>query len=87
MTTIPGLDAPLTDPRPARLRVMHKMYGRDPAHACGSCRHLIARHYSKVYYKCGLTRLTCGPQTDWRMRWEACGKYEEGEPTDECRLP
>ena len=79
MPILAGFDVAPIDPRPARLRVMHKMYGRDPAHTCGQCRHLIARRYSRVYYKCGLTRQTAGPGTDWRKSWEACSKFEEGE--------
>ena len=77
--TFPAFDAAHIAPRPWRLRVMHEMYGRDPEHTCGQCRHLVARRFAKTYYKCGLTRQTAGPGTDWRKGWEACSRFEERE--------
>jgi len=79
MPQLGGFEAARIDPRPWRLRVMHRMYGSDPDHTCGQCKHLIAKRYDKTYYKCDLTRMTNGPGTDWRVSWRACGRFEERE--------
>jgi hypothetical protein len=76
MPKLASFDVAHIDPRPRRLRVMHQMYGRDPEHTCGQCKHLVANERATTYYKCDLTRMTAGPGTDWRKRWEACGRFE-----------
>lgn len=45
---------------------------------CRTCVHL--RHYQQAasWYKCRL-RPKSGPAGDHRVRWPACGKYEERE--------
>jgi len=56
------------------------VYGAGPEGAkCGTCVHLVKAYYSKVYYKCDLRELSHSATTDHRVRWPACGKYEEGE--------
>ena len=54
------------------------MFGKGPKGAkCKTCKHLICKHYSKRYYKCDWRPKSNGPATDHRVRWNACGKYEE----------
>jgi len=65
------------EPTPPQIGDMHRFYGRLADHQCWECRHLIAFHYDRAYYKCGLTRWTSGPATDWRLKWTACGAFEE----------
>lgn len=79
MPQLAGFEVATIDPRPMRLRQMHAAYGRDPEHTCGQCKHLVARKFGRTYYKCDLTRQTAGPGTDWRVSWEACGKFEMSE--------
>lgn len=45
---------------------------------CGSCRHLCARAFARVYYKCGLmeARWTGGRATDVRKKDAACRFWE-----------
>lgn len=79
MPQLDGFDMVLIDNRPRRLRVMHQLYGRDPTHTCGRCKHLIAKQYAHTYYKCEFAKQMSGPGTDWRKSWRACGKFEEKE--------
>jgi hypothetical protein len=44
---------------------------------CATCVHLARIIYARTYYKCELRRNTHGPATDHRVRWPACGRYEE----------
>ena len=54
------------------------LYGPGPEGArCGSCSHLFARRYAGTYYKCDLRRDGSSAATDHRVRWPACGRYEE----------
>lgn len=79
MPQLGGFEVGRIDNRPWRLRVMHRMYGHDPTHTCGQCKHLITKRYAGTYFKCELTKQSNGPGTDWRKSWEACGRFEEGE--------
>ena len=66
------------DMRPQRLRIMHQMYGKAEGEMCGTCIHLEShRHNRTNYFKCDLTRITCGPGTDWRKKWPACGMHDK----------
>jgi hypothetical protein len=64
---------------PQRIRAMHATYGTNPGERCGTCRHLVCKHYNKRYYKCDQTRQSNGPGTDWRVSWDACGRWEPRE--------
>jgi hypothetical protein len=64
---------------PMRIRGMHTTYGVTEGERCGTCRHLYSKHYDRRYYKCDLNRDTNGPATDWRVSWQACGKWEARE--------
>ena len=57
-------------------------FGPGPAgRQCAEC-----THFSRVggvggrYYKCDLRRGTSGAATDHRVRWPACGRFEEAAP-------
>jgi len=65
--------------KPKRLSDMYWFYGRSPDRQCKNCMHLFARARNRTYYKCDLTAATFGPATDWRVNWEACGRWEERE--------
>lgn len=58
------------------------VFGPGPESAiCKTCIHLFARRMSKTYYKCDMRHVSRGPATDHKVRWPACGKYEEKKPT------
>jgi hypothetical protein len=45
---------------------------------CKTCVHLFYHTYSRRFWKCDLRVLTHGRGSDHRVRWPACGRYEEG---------
>ncbi len=64
-----------------RLEKMHVLYGAGPiGRRCGACVHLVGREFSRTYYKCDRYAVTGGTATDWKLSWEACGKFEERRP-------
>ena len=78
VTPPPDPDAAL----PKQLRAMHAVYGRDPEERrCGDCANLRRyRYHNKNYHKCALYGETHGAGTDWRRKWQACGKFEDETP-------
>lgn len=58
------------------------VYGKQPGHTCGECKHLVTWRFASDYFKCELSRSrgqSGGPSTDWRKSWPACGRFEPGE--------
>ena len=53
-----------------------RLYGPRVGEVCSGCVHLRGYTYSKTYYKCTKAPVSGGAATDWRVRWQACGKYE-----------
>lgn len=65
---------------PARLDVMHRMYGDYAGHQCGDCQHFTRFRSAgghKSWAKCDLTVDSGGPGSDWKARWTACGRFVE----------
>lgn len=67
-----------TDDRAKQLRTMHDDHGVTEGQVCENCAHLFrGRYHDRNYFKCRLyTPWTHGPGTDWRLSWQACGKFE-----------
>jgi len=65
------------------MAAMYRMYGKTAGKKCKTCRHLLTKKMGGTYHKCELARITAGPATDWRLRWDACGKYEMPSKTEE----
>jgi hypothetical protein len=64
-----------------QLKTMYNMYGKLPGKICKNCLQLKHIDYNAgSYLKCGLTKWTHGPGTDWRAKWTACGKFEDKKP-------
>lgn len=55
------------------------VYGPGPDGAqCGTCSHFFQLGgVAGTYYKCDLRKVTSGPSSDHRVRWDACAKYEQ----------
>lgn len=61
---------------PQRIKAMWALRGRLEGQRCGTCKHFLRLRYSRVYFKCTLSRLSNSAATDWRARWVACGAWE-----------
>ena len=75
--TLAGMDVPQRAPRPRRHGEMVRLYGPCPGRRCGQCAHLVRRRYARTYLKCEVAGETASAATDWRAKWDACGKWEE----------
>jgi hypothetical protein len=63
-----------TEPNP-----MIRAWGYGPeGKQCKNCKNLVIHgDHARNYWKCLLRRITNGPATDHRVKWTACGKYED----------
>ena len=52
-------------------------YGRAEGRKCGDCARLVAHGKNRTVYKCSMARVSCSAATDWRKKWEACGKWKQ----------
>lgn len=63
-----------------KILTMHGRYGRGPEGAkCKDCVHFIDIRLANTYHKCELFGNTGGPGTDWRCRFDACGRFEKAD--------
>jgi hypothetical protein len=53
------------------------LYGKIEGKACRQCQNCQKKHYYAKAYVCGLMKRQTGPGTDWRVKWPACGKFQE----------
>lgn len=62
------------------------VHGTTEGEKCKTCIHLVAKRYSKTYYKCALRRNVqkSSPQSDHRINWPACGKFEKDDVSSSC---
>lgn len=51
------------------------LYGKNEDKKCKDCDHLRRRSMGGTYYKCELFSLSRSPTSDWRINWQACGKF------------
>ena len=58
-----------------KITLMHKLYGYGKG-LCKDCRHLQTFSKKSNYCKCRLYGITSSVETDWAMRWIACGMKE-----------
>lgn len=61
---------------------MVRLYDRGPnGKKCKECKFLLRLyHHNKTYIKCEKRGVTHGKGTDYRVRWEACSKFEQEQP-------
>jgi hypothetical protein len=52
------------------------LYGTAKGRTCSECPH-FERH--RNWFKCGQSAKTGGTATDWRARWQACGKVRDDD--------
>lgn len=63
-----------------QLKFMWQKHGPGPeGKTCKGCIRLRGHRTAggRTYYKCLVYGVSSGPGTDWRLRWPACGLFEE----------
>lgn len=61
-----------------KIDAMHATYGTFSGVKCRTCPHLDAHSNgdcTRVWYKCKMYGDSCGPGTDWRVGYDACGAF------------
>ncbi len=58
---------------------MHAMHGHGPEDkTCGECVYLSTYHPgNQRFFKCDVSGPTRSSASDWRKKWEACGKFKD----------
>lgn len=63
---------------------MHKQFGRDHIHKCGTCCNFVrGRYHDRILQKCKRYGLTHSEASDWAQSWQACGMYDRPLPDGE----
>lgn len=75
--TLFDLPQPETASMPKRISEMHTLFGLTAYRCCGQCAFLQQHRQGGTWYKCLKSDVSSGVATDWRMRWPACGLFEE----------
>lgn len=52
------------------------VYGVSEGNICKNCIHLWRKRRSRTYLKCDMVEMTNGAGTDWKAKWQACGKFK-----------
>lgn len=85
-----GNEVEVIDPPKGRKKTprMQEMFGTVPGKTCGECKYHCAYVANRVWHKCELWLKLCFPMgghseaSDIRLKWPACGKFEEGGDGD-----
>ena len=55
---------------------MHEAFGLAVG-TCRDCSHLIAHRSNKTWYKCEVYGESSCESSDWRLKYQACGMYNQ----------
>lgn len=82
MVNLFGEEVPLPQIAPAKRgpaphEQMLIIYGKKHGFTCGSCKHLLRSGENRPYFKCRQFGLSASDATDWRLKWAACGLFED----------
>ena len=55
-----------------------RIYGQSEGNKCGKCIHLLEFAHDRAWFKCNLARVTRSAASDWRKKWDACGRFVAG---------
>lgn len=58
-----------------QLARMHKQFGRNYAHTCGTCCNFVRHEHQHVYFKCLRYGMSACTASDWAKSWGACRKH------------
>ena len=56
-----------------------RLYGAIAGETCKNCVHLRRYRQSATWMKCDQARRSSSSATDWRARWQACGRFLKRE--------
>lgn len=56
---------------------MLALYGQRRGFTCGRCKHLLDNGKNRPIFKCAKFGETRSAATDWRVKWQACGLFED----------
>ena len=63
---------------PKQLALMHKHFGKNYAHKCGTCSNFVKGEYhGKALRKCKRYGLSHSLSSDWAQSWMACGMHNK----------
>lgn len=60
-----------------KIDLMHREFGFSPGNKCKTCDNLIVQQANRRYYKCEVYGATDSEASDWRLSYDACGKYNK----------
>jgi len=66
------------NPEP-KINPMVILKGIKEGQKCKTCKFLVSKRRTRIYYKCQKRSMTNGAATDVRINWDACGLYQEIE--------
>lgn len=61
-----------------KIDAMHRLFGRKAGYKCGECSNCVG--YARAGftgYKCRVYGITASQASDWALKYEACGKFNE----------
>lgn len=64
---------------PKRILRMYTIYKKTPGKKCRDCKYLTYHEARIRWYKCEKYGASMSSATDWRLKWDACGLFEERE--------
>lgn len=54
-----------------------QLHGKTEGKKCKDCDFCFSYTFAKTYYKCSLFSTSGSPSSDWRVRWDACGRFKQ----------
>jgi len=65
---------------------MYQLFGKTEQFKCKDCDHLASYEANRKYYKCVVWGSSCCAESDWRLKWQACGMFNKPYTGKEIRL-
>ena len=59
------------------IQVMYDLFGRDEKHKCKECSNLERLREGSSRFKCKVWGYSASSASDFRKKWDACGKFNK----------